>query len=227
MFNKPRSHIETVNDLDGNVVGLFRCIKEDPERLAKQIYLTPYSRDIYERTFQEEPQDRFEAALYFFIRSNMGQGFRADGKKVGWKTDVQGRERAYAAKEWCGLPEKIIQAAERLRGVQIEDQPAVGLIKRYNFENVLIYCDPPYMLGTRYGKQYRYEMDDREHERLLEALIQHKGPVLISGYDTALYQDMLNNWERREHISRTQSGAKKQEVLWMNFKPGGQMVLDL
>lgn len=154
LFNKPRSNIETINDLDGNVVNLFGWIKKDPERLAYEIYYTPYSRQIYEEAFASEPMDSLERAVNFYIRLNMGHGFRTNGEKVGWKNDVQGRERAYAAKDWCNLPDKIRQAAERLRGVQIESRPAIELIKRFNFEKVLIYCDPPYMLETRHCKQY-------------------------------------------------------------------------
>ena len=56
------------------------------------------------------------------------------------------------------LPEKILLAAERLRGVQIENRPAVELIRKFNYPNVLIYLDPPYMPDTRHGKQYRFEM---------------------------------------------------------------------
>lgn len=119
LFNKPRSNIETVNDLDCNVVNLFECIRENPEKLAGMIYMTPYAREVYERAYKEIPEDKFEAALNFYIRLNMCHGFRTN-KKVGWKNDVQGRERAYASQDWCNLPEKIIQAAERLRGVQIE-----------------------------------------------------------------------------------------------------------
>lgn len=219
LFNKPRSNIETVNDLDNNVVNLFECIRENPAKLASMVYMTPYAREVYEKVFKEVPEDKFEATLNFYIRLNMGHGFRTSGGRVGWKNDIQGRERAYAAQDWCHLPEKIMQAAERLRGVQIEHMPAVELIKRFNYPNVLIYCDPPYMLETRHGKQYRCEMDDKNHEELLKTLLQHKGPVLISGYDTDLYNDMLKGWTRAGNISYSQACSKKHEVLWMNFKP--------
>ena len=63
-----------------------------------------------------------------------------------------------------------MQAAERLRGVQIECRPAVELIERFNHPGVLVYADPPYMLDTRHGKQYRCEMSDREHNDLLDVL---------------------------------------------------------
>ncbi len=220
LFNKQRSGIETVNDLDGNVVNLFECIREDPEKLARYIYYTPYAREVYEKAFNGVVSgDKFERALNFYIRLNMGRGFRTNGEKVGWRNDVQGRERSYASQDWCNLPEKIMQAAERLRCVQIENRPALELIPRFNYKNVLIYCDPPYMLGTRHGKQYRCEMDDKDHEALLDVLLKHKGYAVISGYDTELYNSMLAGWKKAETISRTQSGTKKKEILWMNYEP--------
>ena len=224
LFNKPRSNIETVNDLDNNVVNLFGCIRENPAKLASMVYMTPYAREVYEKAFEEVPEDKYGAALNFYIRLNMGHGFRTSGERVGWKNDVQGRERAYAAQDWCNLPDKIMWATERLRGVQIENRPAVELIKRSNYPNVLIYCDPPYMLETRNGKQYRCEMDARDHEELLKVLLQHKGPVLISGYDTDLYNDMLKGWTKVQNISYSQTHSKKREVLWMNFKPSNMQM---
>lgn len=219
LFNKPRSHIETVNDLDGNVVNLFEWIRKDPERLAHEIYYTPYARQVYDDAFSAVPGDSLGKAVNFYIRLNMGHGFRTNGEKVGWKNDVQGRERSYALQDWCNLPNKIVEAAERLRGVQIENRPAVELIRRFNYKNVLIYCDPPYMLETRHGKQYRCEMDDKDHEILLRLLLQHKGLVLISGYDTDMYRDMLKGWNRFENVSYSQVCTQKREIIWMNYDP--------
>lgn len=223
LFNKPRSNIETVNDLDGNVVNLFEWIQKDPERLAQRIYYTPYARQVYDQAFQVVLEDSFERAVNFYIRLNMGHGFRTNGEKVGWKNDIQGREKAYASQDWCNLPEKIMQAAERLRGVQIENRTALELIPKFNFKNVLIYADPPYMLQTRYGKQYRYEMDDKAQNDLLDLLITHKGPVVLSGYDSDLYNNRLASWHREETTCYSQTASKRREVLWMNFEPMNQM----
>lgn len=144
---------------------------------------------------------------------------RTTGENAGWKNDVQGREAAYAAGYWCKTPETIRQAAERLRKVQIECRPAVEMIRRFNFPNVLIYADPPYVLGTRHGKQYRHEMTDVQHEELLVALLSHRGPVLLSGYDSDIYRDMLSGWHREEIAERAQTSGVMTEVLWMNFEP--------
>lgn len=227
LFNKPRSHIETVNDLDGDVVNLFEWIRKDPERLAREIYYTPYARQVYEEAFERVPKNSLYKAVNFYIRLNMGHGFRTNGEKVGWKNDVQGRERSYASQDWCNLPDKIMQAAERLRGVQIENKPAVDLIQRFNYKNVLIYCDPPYVMDTRHGKQYKEEMTDKDHIDLLEALRSHKGSVLISGYESELYNDMLHGWHREETTCYSQVCSKKQEILWMNFEPMEQLKLNI
>jgi len=222
LFNKTRSHIETVNDMDGRVVSLFDWIKRDPERLAHEIYYTPYSRQVYDEAFAAEPEDSLQQAVNFYICLQMGHGFRTNGERVGWKNDIQGRERAYADRAWCNLPEKIMQAAERLRGVQIECMPAVKLIRRFNSPEVLIYADPPYLLATRHGRQYRYEMLDEDHEELLDVLLDHTGPVIVSGYNSPLYNDRLREWHREEAISYSQIASRKTEVLWMNFEPEEQ-----
>lgn len=227
LFTKRRSAIETVNDLDGDVINLFDWIRKDPERLARAVYWTPYARDVYNRAWeaQHTEADPFQRAVNFYARMMMGHGFRTTGEKVGWKNDVQGREAAYAAGQWCKLPDVIFEAAERLRGVQIENRPAIELISRFNHSNVLIYADPPYLLGTRHGKQYRYEMTDEDHNDLLDALKAHKGPVLLSGYESDLYNNALKGWRRAEATVYSQTATKRREILWMNFEPPGQQSL--
>lgn len=226
LFNKTRSAIETVNDLDDNVTNLFGWIQRDPEQLARAIYWTPYARAAYEEARAIPPKDSLQKAVYFFTKLNQGHGYRTNERRVGWKSDIQGREKAYAALDWAQAPERIMQAAERLRGVQIENRPAVELIQRYNYPNVLIYADPPYVLSTRSGgKQYLHEMDDRQQENLLNVLLAHKGPVLLSGYDNALYNDRLQGWRREEIICQNQRAQKTKEILWMNFEPQRQMTL--
>ena len=221
LFRKERSNIETVNDLDGDVVNLFEWIKKDPEQLADYIYMTPYSRDVYNKAWdaQYTERDPFMRAVYFYTRMMMGHGFRTTGERVGWKNDVQGRESAYAARHWCQVPDMIMHAAERLRGVQIENQPAIKLIERFNSPKVLIYADPPYLLNTRHGKQYRCEMTETEHVDLLVTLRQHTGPVLISGYPSPLYNDMLRDWHYETRNVHNQLSAPRTEGLWMNFNP--------
>jgi len=221
LFNKPESSIETVNDLDSNVVNLFRCIQVDAERLARMVMTTPFSREIYDYQFEGKEStiffSDFQKAANFLVCCWQGHGFRTNGNKVGWKNDVQGRERMYALWNWYGLPEGIIEIAERLRKVQIENRPALEVIERFNYDNVFMYIDPPYLLGTRTGKQYAYEMTDAEHEELLKALLQSKAKIMISGYESELYSEYLKKWNKSTFRSCAEHGKPRKEVVWMNY----------
>ena len=112
LFNKKPANIETVNDLDNEVVNLFECIKEDPEKLASMICFTPYSRKVFEDAYISGTGRRFERAAKFMIRCDMGHGFRTNGEKVGFKMNIQGRECAYAVKHWNMLPDLIMECAD-------------------------------------------------------------------------------------------------------------------
>lgn len=214
-FRKPASRIETINDIDGNVVNLFLCIRNNPEKLCRLIETTPYARQEYYDAFRQHSKDSFERARLFLVQCWQGHGFRICYKS-GWKNDVVGREYAYAVKYWNQLPEWITNIVGRLKQAQIECQPAVDLIKRFNYDNVLIYADPPYLLSTRkLKKQYAHEMSENDHIELLETLIQHKGPVLLSGYDSELYNSYLSTWGNYQIETTAEKGLPRTEKLWI------------
>jgi DNA adenine methylase len=83
--------------------------------------------------------------------------------------------------------------------------------------NVLIYADPPYLMNTRSCKQYRYEMTEQDHLDLLDALKQHRGPVILSGYPSEMYSRELHGWNEIHRKSYNQNAAQRTEALWCNF----------
>lgn len=220
LFNKPQSAIETVNDIDGDIVNFFRVLREQPDRLAKAISLTPYAREVFDDAHANRGTDAFDRAYRFAIRSKMGHGFKTN-QKTGFKVDVYARERSYCVSCWNRLPADLLDAAIRLKSVQIENRPALDLIRRFNYENVLIYADPPYLLETRGGKMYRHEMTEQDHVDLLDALKQHKGSVIISGYPSEMYDRELTGWSRITRKSYNQNAEQRTEVLWCNFETPG------
>lgn len=227
-FTKNPSPIETINDLDHDVTNLFRCIREDPERIAWLVQATPYSREIYDDACEkEESNDNFKKALNFLTRCWQGYGYRTNEQKVGWKNDVQGREKAYAVRDWNRLPDRVIWAAERLKQAQIENRPAVEIIGHFDFEKVFMYLDPPYIINSRKGggKQYKKEMTDEEHEKLLKTLLNSKAKIMISGYETEMYNDYLHDWTKRTFESCTERGRRTKETVWMNYKKNEQLKL--
>lgn len=219
LFGKAPAPIETVNDLDGEVVNFFRVIQdpESREKLQEWLIYTPYARQVYKDSCQREPKDCVERAGYFAVKSMQSHGFRMDGN-CGWKKDVYGREYSYAVRYWNQLPESISEMAIRLKGVQIENRPALELIEAFNHENVLMYLDPPYVFSTRSGgKQYKHEMSDQGHGDMLEKVTRSKAKVMISGYDCELYDFYLGDWNKVQIAARAQNNKQRTETLWMNY----------
>lgn len=228
-FNKPPSRIETINDLDGEIVNLFRVVREMPEALERAVALTPYSREEYERAWERYKaggvDDPVELARMTLVRYCQAHG-SCSVYKAGWKNDRVGREYAYAVRYWNQLPERIAAAVERLKAAQIEQAPAVELIRRFHHPDVLIYADPPYLLQTRKQRQYRVEMETAaQHEALLAALLDHPGPVILSGYESDLYNDTLRGWVKVHKNVQAENGAPRIETLWLNYEPQETLTL--
>jgi len=219
-FRKLPSDIELINDLDNDVPNLFQCIRDSPEKLAAIVAAIPYSRYEYGRAFYAKGEkDPYKRAADFLTRCWQGHGFRVNGCMAGWKNDVHGRESMYALRDWYNLPDRILETAERLRCVQIDNRPAVEIIKRFNYPDVFMYIDPPYLLGTRTARQYRHEMTDADHEELLRTILQSRARIMISGYESEMYNGYLQGWGRECFASCAEGGKPRQEVVWMNYEP--------
>lgn len=213
-FRKEPSRIETINDMDNDVINLFECIRKDSEKLAFLVTNTPFSRCEYETSRSDLVDDDFEKARKFLIQSWQSFGYRTS-EKTGWKNDIVGREKAYAVRHWNQLPEAIFNVVDRLKQAQIECRPAIDVIRKYNKPAVLLYVDPPYLLSTRNRKQYKHEMTEQEHVELLEVLSQHPGSVILSGYDNELYNEKLKGWEKSSIQSNAQGGLHRIETIWI------------
>lgn len=218
-FNKIPARIETLNDLDGNVVNYFRVIREKQTELAVMLSQTPYSRDEYYLACEYNPEDSdIEKARKFAVRCWMGFGC-SNLYRNGFRSSQQ-QTSPHTTKEWRGLPERLKAASERLKNAQIENLPAEEIIKRYDTPDVFLYVDPPYLHGTRKNYLYKYEMEDEEHMKLLKLLARHPGKVLLSGYDNDMYNDILKSWHKEKKRTQAESGIQRTETLWMNYQMG-------
>lgn len=216
-FNKPKAGIETINDLDGNVVNYFRVVREHPEELSRLLSLTPYAREEYEDAFVDNETDTdIEKARKFAVRCFMGFSCGIRYRR-GFRTS-QCSSGPHIPDKWRQLPETILLAADRLKDAQIECLPALELIRRYDTEDVFLYVDPPYLGDTRKKYLYNHEMDsEEEHRELLELLLAHPGKVMVSGYDNPLYNEMLYGWRREQRKSQAENGSARIETVWMNY----------
>lgn len=216
LLAKPRSRLEVYNDLDGDMVALFRVLRDRPSDLASAVALTPFAREEHQTSYQVA-QDDLERARRVLVRSHFGHGssgvhratgFRAAGLRAG-SLPVHG---------WAGLPKAITATAERMRGVVIENRPAAQVIAAHDGPGTVIYADPPYLPETRGpGRDYRHEMTREDHVSLLSALAGTKGRVVLSGYASPLYDDALSGWRRVEIKAMADRAIPRVEVIWCNF----------
>lgn len=213
-FRKTPAYTETINDLDGNIVNLFRVCREHQNELAELIAATPFARDEFQ-TCYEKSDNPIEQARRTLVRYHQSFG-TSNSSKNSWKnTQKAGGPRC--ATMWNHLPQTIIDCSDRLKEAQIENTNAVELIKRYNDPNTLIYCDPPYLTSVRKRGLYAVEMTENQHLELLKTIKQSKSKIVISGYDSELYNDMLSDWSTDEIETTIQMGLHRTEKIWMNY----------
>lgn len=160
-FCKKPAKIETINDLDGNVVNYFRMVREHPEELAQLLLKTSYARDEYEAAYIKNENDSdIEKARKFAVRCEMGFGC-SNRYKNGFRSSQQ-RTSPWVTKAWKKFSEVLSEASIRLTNAQIENLPALELISRYDTEDVFIYLDPPYLYNTRKGNGKEPEQKGRK-----------------------------------------------------------------
>lgn len=214
-FNKEPSYIETINDIDGNIVNLFKTCREFPDELARLIELTPFAREEFENCY-EKSDNPIEQARRTLVRYHQSFG-TSNSSKRSWR-NVQTYGGPRTATMWNCLPGRISEVCERLKEAQIENIDAIELIKRYDDKNTLIYCDPPYLQSLRKKNIYAHEISDEYHIRLLEVLEESKSKIVLSGYDNPLYNEALAGWNTDEKKTTAQMGKYRTEKIWMNYK---------
>lgn len=224
LMRKPRANGELINDMDGEVCNLFRVLRDPSQarELERLLSLTPYARSEYEAAYLDSP-DTVEQARRTLIKSFMG--FGSDGLTATWLTgfrDNLTRGNGIPATDWGNFPRAIEAMTARLRGVVVENRPALQIIKKHDTPSTLFYCDPPYPHSTRPGcvrrkHSYRFEMTDEEHRELAATLREVKGMVVLSGYACELYDvELYRDWHRFEREVFADAARPRIEVLWIN-----------
>jgi len=218
LLQKPPSKVEIYNDLDSNVVNLFRVLRSPKKaaRLKQLLELTPFSREEYESAY-EQSEDDVEEARRMLVRSFQAIGAKRRCARNGWRTRDTGYSPATA---WRGWPDEIPLFVDRLRNVQIENRPWQFMLKTYDKPETLFYLDPPYLMQTRAlgwdAGVYEHEMTNGDHAELCLAARKLRGMVVLSGYDNDLYRELLPDWTVSSMAARAQTNAPRVEMLWVN-----------
>ena len=228
LLRKPRAYAEVYNDLDGEVVNLFRVLR-DPrtaEQLRQAVTLTPFSRAEFNEAYTPA-RSRVERARRLIIRSFMG--FGSDGAcgqyRTGFRPDSN-KSGTTPAHDWRNWPEVVPAIVERLRGVVIEQEPAIKLLRRHDRPETLHFIDPPYHPDTRARghesrrgqrvKRYNVEMSHEDHVELLQVVQDLAGMVILCGYPHPVYDAALTGWRQIDRAAMADGARPRVECLWLN-----------
>jgi DNA adenine methylase len=225
LLNRDPSPVETYNDIDGDVVNFFKVLRDDPEALTRAIELTPFSREEFYTaiTGSERGLSRLECARRFYVRARQTRTGLAQTATLGRWANCKNTSRAGMSgviSRWFGGVGALGAIAERLLRVQIENRPAIAVIRLYDGPQTLFYCDPPYLHETRGDRSaYGFEMDEEQHRELSQALRRVQGKAAVSGYRCELMDKLYKGWRRFDADEKHCHSIKKlrQECLWMNY----------
>jgi DNA adenine methylase len=225
LLNRGPSPVETYNDIDGEVANFFRVLRDRKSDLIEAIGLTPFSREEFYLavTTPHTPVSEIERARRFFVRARQARTGLAQTASLGRWANCKSTSRAGMSgvvSRWLGSVEDLPAIALRLLRVQIENRPAIEVIKLYDDSGSLFYCDPPYVHATRGdSKAYGFEMADEAHCELSRVLRLAKAKVAVSGYRCDLMDRLYKGWNCVEAPPKHCHSIKKvrQEVLWMNY----------
>lgn len=226
LINREPSPVETYNDIHGEVVNFFRVLREQKDALIEAIGLTPFSREEFELAISESDNDvtDLERARRFYILARQVRTGLAQKASFGRWAHCKLTSRAGmagAVSRWLGAVEDLPLIAQRLLRVQIENSPAIEVIRRYDSEETLFYCDPPYAHDSRGDKNaYAHEMNNEQHIELAKVLRNVKGKVALSGYNGKLMNELFSDWTKIEGKEKLVHSVKtmRQEVLWINYE---------
>lgn len=232
LLNRAPSPIETYNDLDGEVVNFFRVLRDEKDKLIEAIGLTPFSREEFALACRLDPElPPLERARRFYVRARQVRTGLAQTASLGRWANCKNTSRSGMSgvvSRWLGAIEDLPLIAERLLRVQIENRPAIDVIRLYDSPNTLFYCDPPYVHDTRGdARAYCYEMTNQEHMELARILNKVRGMVAVSNYQCDLMDELYPppKWHKIISGARTNHATKgiRIEVLWTNYDPQGMV----
>jgi DNA adenine methylase len=225
LLRKDRVHCEVYNDIAGEIVNVFRVLRDPMQaaQLMRLVELTPFARQEFEDSYTPSA-DPVEQARRTVCRSFMGFGSGATFSKhaTGFRTGVRGDRTKSAAWDLDTWPDQVPAFVERLRGVTIESREALEIMPAFDGPGTLFYVDPPYPHSTRGNargvrQKYARELTDDDHRALASTLHKLEGMVILSGYPCDLYDiELFAGWERHERETLADGARERIEVLWLN-----------
>lgn len=221
-----KAPVRVYNDLNSEIVTLYRVMRERGDELKAALIMTPYAREEYGvacQGIEEAGIGEVERARRIFIKHRMG--FGGGGRDNGhWAYNITGGsgDSGKRVSAFVNSVDGMDSFLQEMRRIQVEHEDFGGVISRYDKPHTLFYCDPPYLLATRNsGNVYTHEFNVADHERLADSLHGVEGMAIVSGYPSPLYDELFAGWhqltkETRKWANIQGQREKATECLWLN-----------
>lgn len=217
-WGKEPSKVEVINDINGNLVNLYRQIQSNSEAFYDRLWWLLNSREEFYRIvsiIRNQPADLPDldrAVYYFFILKNCFGG--AAGKKPSYGFSRRQPPRSAITHE------TLVALSDRLSRTFIENLSFERLIKNYDFEDAFFYCDPPFT-GSDGSNDYEFVMSEEKHILLRDQLSKIEGKFLLSYNDAPVIRKLYKGFkiEKTKPINYTLGGGSKtvRELLIRNY----------
>lgn len=219
-FNKKRSLTENINDADLGLCDLLICIQNSPKEIANQLKQFEFSEETFKLFLTFNPTNQFDNAIREYVLRRMSRSGLC--KHFSRTTRLRGG-RNEGLNSWANSIDNIPYFSQLLQNVRITNRDFIFPLIEAK-ENSFIYCDPPYLHSTRVSKSlYKNEMNEGDHIDFLKLCLSSASKILVSGYDSELYNDYLQSWNKveKEIVNHTSQQKKKpvmKEILWSNYE---------
>ena len=202
---KDKSVTEVLNDKNLNLLEIYQCLRDESKEFIRRLSHFKYCEETFLKIQKKSmSEDYLERAVNDYVLVKMS---RSELKKSFSKS---------GANSWKKSLQELAELSYRLQDSFIYNNKALDIIKVFNSENTLLYCDPPYLYENKTSKTvYSSEMDTNEHIQLSHALNSFKGKVVISGITSPLYNRLYKSWNMQKFKGK--KTGKKTEVIWKNY----------
>lgn len=236
--------MEVYNDYNSNLTNLFRCVKERPLALLKELGFLPLDardefnvlcRFLAQEEFSDDylkeelelaerllsPPDAETVRALLLEQARLGDVRRAAAYFKQVRYSFSGNAKSFAGKP-CDIRRffyLIWECSRRLRDVLVENKDFEELIRQYDRPDAFLYCDPPYYDAECYA----VEFPKADHQRLHDALARCEGFVMVSynycPFICELYQDFYIFHTTRPNSMSQTAGSEYEEVVMTNYDP--------
>jgi DNA adenine methylase len=208
-FARPPAPVEVLNDLDGNLVNLFRCL-QNPATFAElkhRLLYTLYARAEYCRAIEilndRTVTDPVLRAWAFFVAYNLGVSGMVQREGSWGRTFTSKGGIADSTNRWIMRLTMLDDWHKRLLAVQIDNRDALEVIRYWDTPDAVFYVDPPYHPSTRIKKDvYAAEANHDHYVELVRTLLACQGAVVLSCYEHPVFAPLGEaGWRRTEYTT--------------------------